>query len=182
MSPQRLQRYAGGPESVKAADANRQMQDRRDLWPYPWSYAPPASERRNPSNFIVMPAASTIAANTPSLVLQYKIPSGFQFELTKVMFCAVTTGMVPIGNPGDVLYTINRNTPATGFAPQGSPLADFQFIPFPFGSPTQGPVELARSENFQPTDILSLYIVNIAANPGAPSYVCGMFEGWQRKA
>jgi hypothetical protein len=106
-----------------------------------------------------------------------------QFELTDVMFASITTGMIQAAiNPGDVLYTINKNTPATGFAPQGSPLADFQLIPFNWGSPSQGPVQLRRSENFQPTDIISLYVSNIAATAGAPNFVVGMFAGWQRKA
>jgi hypothetical protein len=172
-------RYAGAPESTKAADAIRQIVERRDLWPYPDVYPPPNSERRNPTGYIVMPA---IAPTTPVLVFQYKVPSGFQFDLQAVMFCAVTTGMKPIGNPGDVLYTINRNVPTTGSAPQGSPLADLQLIPFPFGNPIMGPVELPRSENFQPTDIVSLYITNVGAAAGAPNYVVGLFAGWQRKA
>lgn len=172
-------RIASGPAAAKAADAIRRAQEARDLWPFPYVYPPPQSERRNPCASIVMPAQGA----GPTLVLQFKVPSGMQFELTDVMFASITTGMIqaPI-NPGDVLYTINRNTPATGTAPQGSPLADFQLIPFNWGSPTQGPVQLRRSENFQPTDILSLYVTNVAAPAGAPNFVCGMFAGWQRKA
>lgn len=171
-------RISQGPESVKAADALRRDQERRDLWPYAWVYPPPASERRNPEGYIVTPAVSA----TPVLVFQYKVPSGFQFELQSVMFCAVTTGYVPIGNPGDFLFTINKNTPSAGTAPQGSPLADLQLVPFPFGSPIQGPVELARSENFQPTDIVSLFVTNISGAVGSPNFIVGMFAGWQRKA
>jgi hypothetical protein len=179
MSPTReMQRYANGPESVKAADANRRIQESRDLWPFPWVYPPPASERRNPPGFLVMPAQSA----TPVLVFQYKVPSGFQFEMTDIMFAAVTTGMVLIGNPGDVLFTVNRNTPASGFAPQGSPLADLQLVPFNFGSPQNGPIQLRHSENFQPTDIVSLYVTNVGATAGAPNFIVGMFAGWQRKA
>lgn len=173
-----MQRYASGPESVKAADSLRQIQAQRDQWPYPHIFPPPMSERRNPQGYIVMPAVSA----TPVLVFQFKVPTGFQFDLEQVMCCAVTTGMVPIGNPGDVLYTINRNTPSSGYAPQGSPLADFQLMPFAWGSPAQGPVKLARTENFQPTDIVSLYVTNVAAQAGAPNFVCGLFAGWQRKA
>lgn len=131
-----------------------------------------------------MPAQElTPATPTPVLVFQYKVPSGLQFEMTDVMFAAITTGMIqaPV-NPGDVLYTINRNTPAGATAPQGSPLADFQNVPFSFGSPTQGPIQLRRAENFQANDVVSLYVVNIAAAPGAPNFIVGMFEGWQRKA
>jgi hypothetical protein len=171
-------RYAGGPESTKAADKLRQIQARRDQWPFPWSYAPPESERRNPNGFIVMPAQGV----TPVLVFQYKVPSGLQFELTEVMFCSVTTGMVAIQNPGDVLYTISRNVPLVGIAPQGFAIADFQDVAFPFGDPTHGPVHLARSENFSGTDVVSLYITNVGATAGAPNYVVGMFGGWQRKA
>lgn len=172
-------RYASGPESAKAADALRRYQEQRDSWPYVHVYPPPASERRNPTGYIVMPAQDP---TTPVLVLQFKVPTGIQFELVEVMFCAVTTGMVPIGNPGDLLYTVNRNTPAAGFAPQGSPLADLQNVPFNFGTPNQGGRKLRRAENFQGTDIVSLYVTNVSATEGAPNYVVGMFAGWQRKA
>lgn len=171
-------RIAGGPQSTKAADKLRQLQVQRDQWPFDWVYPPPVSERRNPGGFIVVPAIGA----TPVLVFQYKVPSGLQFELQAVMFCAVTTGMVQIANPGDLLYTISRNTPVSGIAPQGFAIADFQDVPFPFGSPTQGPVKLARSENFQGTDIVSLYVTNVGAAAGVPNYVAGMFAGWQRKA
>ena len=172
-------RYATGPESAKAADALRRMQARRDSWPYPHVYPPPDSERRNPTGYIVMPVQ---APTTPVLVFQYKVPSGFQFDLQAVMFCYVGTNFVPQGGPGDVLYTVNKNTPATGTAPQGSPLADLQNVPIPFGSPIQGPIQLPRAENFQPTDIVSLYITNVGGTAGAGNYVVGMFAGWQRKA
>lgn len=175
-------RYASGPEAAKAADAARRAQEARDLWPFPWAYPPPASERRNPTGQILMPAQTLVSANTPTLVLRYPVPSGFQFELTDIMFAAVTSGMVLIGNPGDVLFTVNRNTPAAGFAPQGSPLADFQLIPFNFGSPSHGPIQLRHSENFQPTDIVSLYVTNVGATAGSPNFIVGMFAGWQRKA
>jgi hypothetical protein len=174
--------YASGPQAVKAADEARRIQEARDLWPFPWVYPPPASERRNPTGYIVMPAETLVSANTPTLVLQYKVPSGFQFELTDIMFAAVTTNMQLLGNPGDVLYTVNRNTPASGFAPQGSPLADFQLVPFPFGSPTHGPIQLRHSENFQPTDIISVYATNVGATAGPPNYIVAMLAGWQRKA
>lgn len=171
------QRVATGPEGVKAADKLREMIARRDLWPFPWVYPPPDSMRRNPSGSILTPAQGASA-----IVLAFQVPQGFQFELQAVMFCAVTAGMVVVGSPGDFTWTVNRNTPLTGTAPQGSPLADFQAIPFNWGSPSQGPVELPRSENFGPTDIIRVYCNNVSGDAGAPNFAVAQLFGWQRKA
>jgi hypothetical protein len=162
-----------------AADKLRKLHaELRDLWPFPWVYPPPDSERRNPSGYVVMPAVGAAAQ-----VLQFQVPSGFQFELQQLMFCSVTTGMVPIGNPGDYLWTVNRNTPNTGTAPQGSPLADLQNVPFPFGNPVlRALMPLPRSENFGPTDIIRVYVTNVSGAAGAPNYAVAMLAGWQRKA
>jgi hypothetical protein len=170
-------RVAEGPEDTKAVDKIRQVIERRDNWPYPWSYPPPNSQRRNPSGFVVMPAQGTSA-----IALAFQVPQGFQFDLVKIMFAAVTTGMVLVGNPGDYAFTVNRNTPSTGSAPQGSPLADFQNVPFNFGSPAHGPIDLARAENFGPTDIIRVYINNVTGTAGAPNFGVALLEGWQRKA
>lgn len=173
------QRILSAAEAVKAARAIEQEQDRRDLWPFPWVYPPPGSKRRNPANFIAVPAVDPA---TPVLVLQYKVPTGMQFDLTEVMFCAITTGSLPIGNPGQFLFTVNRNTPASGTAPQGSPLADLQNVPWNFGTPNQGGMKLSRSELFAPTDIISLYVTNVSfGGVGEPNYIVGRFAGWERK-
>lgn len=180
---QRMIRVATGPEDVKAAAKLSEVLTRRDNWPFPWVYPPPDSQRRNPNatnlgpGYVVMPAVGD-----SSVVLAYQVPSGFQFEMTDLMFCPITTGFVPIGNPGDYTFTVNRNTPSTGTAPQGSPLADLQNVPFPMGSPIQGPVKLARSENFGPTDIIRVYVNNVSGLAGAPQYAVAQLFGWQRKA
>lgn len=184
MSPRRqMVQIANGPEDVRAAAKLSEVLTRRDNWPFPWVYPPPDSIRRNPTasssapGWCIMPTVGNSA-----LVLQYAVPSGFQFDLQAVMFAPVTTGYVLIGNPGDYTFTINRNTPSTGSAPQGSPLADFQGVPFPFGSPQQGPVKLERAENFGPTDIIRVYVNNVSGDSGAPNYAVAMLAGWQRKA
>jgi len=169
---------AQGPGLVKAADSIRQMQERRDNWPYPWVYPPPGSERRNPFGFTVMPAVAASA-----VVLTFNIPTGFVFEMDAIMFAAVTTAFAPIGNPGDYTFSVNRNTPVTGVAPQGSPLTDFQNVPFPMGNPaTSAMWPLRRSEKFAPLDVVRVYVNNVSGVGGAPNFAVAMIGGWQRKA
>lgn len=172
-----IRRIATGPQATFSMDRGRIQQEEKSQWPFPWVYPPPKSQRRTPNNYIVMPDVGVTAA-----VFSYSVESGFQFDMTEVMFCAVTVGMVPIASPGDVLYTINYNTPPTGTAPQQSPLADLNNIPFSWGSPTNGPVTLARAEEFAPLSVITLYATNVAASPGAPNFIVGMFGGWERKA
>ena len=173
-------RIAAGPESARAADALRQVVERRDEWPFPWVIPPPKSIRRNPAGYIVTPAVGTTAT-----ILSFTVPQGYQFELIGLVLCAVTTGMLAIGNPGDFLFTVNRNLPTSGTVPlQGSPLADLQNIPFPLGLQAGGvfPFPLPRSENFGPTDIIRANVTNVSGNAGAPNYALAMFTGWLRKA
>ena len=171
-------RIASGPESAIAAEKLRQVEARRDNWPFPWVYPPPHSKRRNPMGSIVTPAVAATAT-----ILQFTVPQGYQFELTGLICCVVTTGMLPIGNPGDFTFTVDRNLPTSGTTPlQGSPLADLQNIPFPLGSPQNGPFLLPRAENFGPTDIIRVNVTNVSGNAGAPNFALAMLAGWTRKA
>jgi len=98
------------------------------------------------------------------------------------MFASVTTAYVPVGNPGDFLYTIARNVPAGSTSPQGSAIADFYLVPFCFGNPQRQPIKLPRSENFKGNDVISLFVTNVSGAVGNPNFIVGMFGGWERKA
>jgi hypothetical protein len=171
-------RVAAGPETAKAADQLRQLVERRDQHPFPWVIPPPKSIRRNPWGQIATPALGV-----QSTVLSFTVPQGYQFDMIGVILAAISTGMSLIGNPGDFLFTISRNLPTSGTVPlQGSPLADFQQIPFALGQPWFMPFLLPRSENFGPTDIIRANVLNVSGAVGAPNYAVAMFTGWLRKA
>ena len=173
-------RIANGPEAARATDQLRQLVARRDEWPFPWVIPPPNSIRRNPMGYVLMPAVAASAT-----ILTFQVPQGFQFDMLGLVVCAVTTGMVGVGNPGDYIFTVNRNLPASGTVPlQGSPLADLQNIPFSLGLDAGGvyPFPLPRSENFGPTDIIRANVYNASGAAGTPNFALAMFTGWLRKA
>ena len=170
-------RVASGPEATMAADAKRQLEAQRNLWPYPWVYPPPDSIRRNPAGTVIAPDAAA-----SSIILAYQVPQGFQFELTHVLFGVYSTNMSAAGAPGDFTYSITRNKPSTGTVLQGVAINDFINFPLPLGSPTQGAFQLARSENFGPTDVIRVTVTNVNGNPGPPNFACAMLAGWERKA
>jgi hypothetical protein len=172
-------RFASGPSAVKAANQLRRMQEARDQWPFPWVYPPAEAVPREPQGFVVCPATSAGITQ----VLQYSVPSGLQFDLHAIMFTCVTTGMaIAAFNPGDLLWTVNRNTPASGTVPlQGSPLPDLQSVALPYGSPVQGPIQLRKALNFAPTDIIRVLVTNVSfGSPGAPNYVVAQLFGYER--
>ena len=179
MQPVRAEyaRIATGPQQVKAIDALRRELERRDQWPFPWVFPPPDSLRRNPTGSVLTPAVGVQAT-----ILTFTIPQGYQFELVGLLFCAVTTGMVLIGNPGDYTFSVDRNTPLGGGALQGGPLADLTAVSFPFGSPAIGAMPLPRSETLAPNDTVRVKITNVAGAAGAPNYGIAMLTGWLRKA
>jgi hypothetical protein len=170
-------RVASGPESAKATDKLRLECEKRDAWPFPWVYPPPNSERRNPMGLILTPAVAATAE-----ILAFTVDQGYQFEMLGLIVGVYTSGMLPIGNPGDFTFSITRNLPTTGTVPlQGSPLADLQNIPFPLGNPGFMPFPLPRSEHFGPTDVIRATVLNVSGGVGAPNFALAMFTGWLRK-
>lgn len=177
----RSPRIATGPEAVKAANALRDLEARRDIWPFPWVYPPESSIRRNPMAAIVSPA---IGAVNIAVILAFTVPQGFKFEMLGLTIGAFTTGGLPSGNPGDFTFSVDKNTPlgATTVV-QGSPLADLQAVPFNLGNPYSGEAwfHFGRSETFAPNDTIRAKVVNVGGGVGSPVYCLAMFVGWLRK-
>lgn len=170
-------RVASGPEAAFATDKIRRQVEARDAWPFPWVYPGPDSSRRNPTGYIVTPAVGVTAA-----ILTFTVPQGYVFDMQGLLLCAVTTGMVLIGNPGDFTFSVDRNTPVGGGALQGGPLADLTAVPFNLGSPSIGPMPLSRAETFQGNDVIRAKITNVSGAAGAPNYGIAIFSGWLRVA
>ena len=172
-------RVTSGPNSIFAAEALRKAENRRDSWPYEHVYPPIDSDRRNPQGFVVTPALYISPTTTnQALVLQFNVPSGFMFIMKGLLLAAVTTGMVPIGNPGDFQFSVDKNTPIGAAPTQGSPVTDLNAIPFNWGSPSQGPVMFARAEEFAPTDQVRAKVINFTGGVGAPNFVVASFYGY----
>lgn len=169
-------RVATGPETAKIASDNRAAIARRDEWPFPWVYPPPDSIRRNP-----MGTAATAAPAASALVLTFTVPQGFKFELTGILAGVYSANMQPVGNPGDYLFSVTRDQPFTGNAPQGNTLADLYQIPFYLGSPSNGPFPLPRSETFAPNNAIRVICTTVNGG-GVPNFACAMLAGWLRKA
>ncbi len=169
-------RVASGPEAVKITSENAAAIARREGWPYSWVYPPPDSKRRNP-----MGAVATAAPGSSALVLTFTVPQGWAFELTGILCGVYSANMIPVGNPGDYLFTVTKDQPFTGSAPQGSTLADLYQIPFYLGSPSQGPFPLPRSETFAPNNAIRVVCTTVNGG-GVPNFACAMLAGWLRKA
>lgn len=162
-------RIATGPESIRAAVAiKRAIEGRRDAWPFPHCYPPETSERRDPMGFTAVPAAAV-----QSTILQFAVPSGYYFYLQQLGLFYSGTGF----NFGDFFFTVDQNTPLGGGAFQGVPLTDWQSIPFPLGSPLQGPLTLPRAELFSPEDIIRAKVTNVNLGGGGGSFGA-WFGGW----
>jgi hypothetical protein len=162
-----------GPNTMRGGEAIRREQESRDLWPYPWIMAPKNSECRLPPAFIDSPALGT-----PTVILTFSVPSGYVFEMTDLLLGAFTTGQIAAGNPGDFILSVDRNTPIGGGVLQGSPIADWNNIPFNQGSIEHGPLHLPRSRTFAPETVLRAKVTNNSLGVGPPFQFCAQFGGW----
>jgi hypothetical protein len=163
------QRVANGPDAVRAADAVRRAQAQRNEWPYVHVYPPPNSIRRNPTAYINCPAAGVQAT-----ILTFGVPSGYWFFMAQLGLFFSSAAF----NPGDFLFSVDKNTPLGGGAFQGVPLTDLQNIGFPFGAFANGPWSLARAELFAPEDVIRAKVTNVNLAGGAPNVFGAMFGGW----
>ena len=162
-----------GPPTVAAGVAIMREQERRDLWPYKHVFPPPNWKRRDPMASIASPVVAT-----PTLILEFDVPSGYNFIMTALLLGAFGMNQIPVGQPGDFTLSVDKNTPVGGGVLQGSPLADWNAIPFNLGSLLFGPMILSSPEVFAPEDEIRAKVTNNALGVGAPNFFCAMFEGW----
>ena len=171
-------RYATGPASVAAAEQVRRQIQRRDTWPYVHCYPPPNSIRRDPVGYVVCPnpAVQVEILNSSTGGALFVVPSGYLFFLVQV---GLYVGANNSGwNPGDFLFTLDKNVPLGASTYQGVPLTDWQSIPFTYGSLTNGPVTLPRAELFQPTDSIRAKVTNVNLGAGAPNFFLAQLGGY----
>jgi len=164
-------RIVTGPEAVKAAASIAAIQDRRDEWPYPWSFPPPRATRVQRIGSLLSPAPAT-----ETQILLYRVPQGYRFWLTKVVMNYLGTGFTP--GTGDILWTLDKNRPV-GVAPlQGEIIQGFGGLTVPLGS-FVFPWPLEMPELLGPTDELRSKVTTTAAIPvGSNNWFHAMFLGW----
>jgi hypothetical protein len=164
-----------GPQAIRAATQLAKIQDRRDQWPYPWSFPPPSASRVT----IGLGTEGTLAAPAPATqaqVLEYTVRSGFMFWLVSIVQVYLGTGFTP--GSGDIIWSLDRNTPLGGGTLQGSPIQGFQAVDVPLGSLVL-PWTLDMPEVFQPYDVIRSKVLTTSAIPaGAPNYFKSVFRGW----
>lgn len=169
MSALATRHIAYGPDAVRAAATIKAELDRRNAWPFPHIYAPVNSIRRDPCGTVVCPAQDAQVT-----ILTFAIPQGFYFYMSQLgLFFNSSTF-----NPGDFLFTVDKNVPLGGGALQGVPLTDWQNIPFPWGGFQNGPWNLSRNELFAPSDVIRAKVTNVNLNEGAPNFFGAVFGGY----
>ena len=169
-------RIVTGPEAVKAVASMAATQDRRDEWPYPWSFSPPNALR-------VFRVGSLVSPNpaTQTEVLRYQVPQGFRFWLTAILQAYQGAGW--IAGSGDILWTLDKNQPVGVAALQGEIIQGFGNIGIGLGAMLNGCVTymlpLSRPELLLATDVLRSKVTTTVAIPaGGTNYFHSIFDGW----
>lgn len=161
-----------GPEAALALHKVQQTEDQHQAWPYRWAFAPPNSKGRTPSGSVVVPVIGATAE-----ILSFTIPTNFNFILYELI---VVNGPGFSVVPGDILYTVDVDTPTTGTPPlTASPLTDLYQVPFNRGTyQPWGPFKLPKAETITSGQTLRAKGKNVSAGAGAPNQLVAMFLGW----
>lgn len=161
-----------GPDAVKAATKLRGANDRKDQWPYWWTYPPPNAKDVMPSGSIPAPQVGQQAQ-----ILQYTVPQGMRFVLAGIIQQFYGNGLVE--GSGAAIWTLDRDTPTGNNIVQGFPVAWFNQLSFTLGNLDNGPFKLAAPEIFEAGAVLrSKVITTSSITPGAPNYFLTILWGW----
>lgn len=188
-APVEYARLITGPEAVKQMNAAQQLQDRRDGWPYPWIYPPANAKPRTPSNSILCPAINTLTE-----VLEFTVPTGFQFAFCGLIQIFSGVGYIP--GDQDILWVIDVDAPIGVASVEGFPLPDLDNLALPLGgfvgTPAIGgaaapwmfpkphilkPNQVLRSKVFLPT-LNPLTGAPNGISPGTPNFFISAFAGF----
>jgi len=153
------------------------QQERRNAWPYTDRYAPPNADRVFEWGVIAAPASAAAAQ-----VCIYTVPQGARAVITSVVFQTVVpagSGMFVSGS-GDVLWTLDVNTPVGVDPIQGSVVKGFFQVPFDLGT-TQAPWSLSKPEVGKPQDVFRVKVESnpLVITPGAPQFYIAIINGWE---
>jgi hypothetical protein len=182
-------RLVTGPEAVKQMHSRNQTEQRRDQWPYPWLCPPESAFPVFRQDVIVAPAVNALTE-----VLEYTVPSGFQFCLEAIVQMYSGSGYVP--GDGDIQWTLDVDAPIGVASLEGFPLAGLNLIYTPLGgftgtaaaggivSPWKFPKpfilkpnQVLRSKVFLPT-LNPLSAAPNAISAGFPNLFISVFSGF----
>lgn len=160
-----------GPNAVRAASSLRPPRAAAQPVPFPWDLPPKNSK----PVYEVASLASPAQGATPSLILEYQVPDGFQFVLRGRI--NAFTGALVAGS-GDALWTTDVNVTPGIATPQGYPIEGFAGEKIGVGSFTEGPFPVYGCLIFDPNDIVRVKVANIGVAVGAPNFFNSALMGW----
>jgi hypothetical protein len=167
-------RMVTGPIATKMAKALERLQKRRDEWPFWWSFPAPDSTRVHAVGVVPSPAPAT-----QTQILQYNVPSGYQFAFRKITQVYIGASFTP--GSGDIVWTLDINTPLGVSAAQGYTVQGFANQIIPYGGFVGGfftGYELEKPEILGPLDQLrSKVTTDINIPVGAPNFFISIFDG-----
>ena len=158
-------------QSVQGAEQVRRQVANREAWPYEHLFPPPDSIPVHQIGSVAVPTAVSMGGSA-AVVLAYTVPSGYKFILH-----AILQAWGPgVFNPGDLVWTVDVNTPLGIPNVQATYVQGLAFIPIPLGSWQYGTLwPLVRPYEFDALDLIQSKVTNINLSAGPPNCVSGFF-------
>lgn len=161
-----------GPDSTKATNKIRLLQDSKAQWPYPWLFPPPNAKNRLPFGSVAAPAGAT-----PIEIMEFTVPTGMRFYLVGIIQQFVGAGFIQAS--GNALWTLDKDTPIGSGNLQGSSIADFTNQPFTLGSFDDGPFPIEDPLVFEAGATIRSKVTTDGSIPqGAPNFFVTVLAGW----
>lgn len=171
------QRIVSGVEALQAAELLRQLQDRRNLWPYEWVFPPPDSQRVHQEASIDVQTGLT--PGVQGQVLQYQVPNNYSFYLNGLVQLYIGSSAFVPGD-GNVVWDLDVNIPLATTSPQGYPVQGFSNSGIPKGAYISGifaPYPLApKPEKLGPLDTLRSKVT--ITGQITTGRIIAIFDGW----
>jgi hypothetical protein len=178
-------RILSGPDTVKAAQKLARKETNKELFPYDWVYPSKNAIRVTGSDKGIQSIPAPAPA-TPTIVVQYTVPTGFRFILTGILRWTNAAGFIQ--GSGNALWTMDINEGsyiAQGLA--GAFNAGISSSSITMGSPDVGAWNIGFPQSmpgvFKSLEVLRDLITTTAdITAGAPNYFIGGFFGWLEPA
>jgi len=170
-------RILSGPETVKQARGLSKLRTNKELYPYDWVFPSTNAIRVTGSDRGIQSIPAPAPA-TPTVVVQYTVPTGFRFILTGILRYFSGSGFVE--GSGNALWTADIN--------EGSYIAQgLANTPISMGSPAHGPWQIgypwSSPDIYKSLEVLrDLVTTTSDISQGAPNYFIGGFFGWLEPA
>lgn len=168
MTPRHL---TSGADAVRAANRLKTPTAPSPPVPFPWDLPPKNSKPVCKSFSIVAPAVAT-----PTVVVQYTVPDGFQFVLTDRV--NAYAGSAFIQGSGYARWTTDVNVTPGIVTPQGFPVEGMAGETFACGS-LEFPWPVRGYLVFEPLDVIRVKVTTTAPiTAGSPNFFTSVLLGW----